>query len=166
MASMDTKSVAVLAKEIFDRLNDHDLEGLLPFAGDGLVEEWPVVGRLEGTAAVANHFAAIFASLPDLKIEIEKTAEDGESVFVHWHMRGTFTGAPFYGLSATGRVIDLRGTDYFTFRDGKVISNFIAYDGFAFAVQAGVLPAPGSPLNRALTAVTNVRTRLTRTLRR
>ncbi|MFZ0383736.1 MAG: ester cyclase [Solirubrobacteraceae bacterium] len=86
-------------------------------------------------------------------------AADGETVFVHWHLTGTFSGSPFQGVEATGHSIDIRGNDCFTIRAGKVAANFIAYDGMTFAVQAGVLPPHGSRLDQIMTAATNLITR-------
>ncbi len=166
MTEIETTTPAAIARVIFERLSDHDLEGLMPLATEDVVEDWPIIGRLDGRAAVRDHFATIFASVPDLTIEAEKIVSDGDDVFAHWHMRGTFTGAPYYGLAPTGRPFDLRGTDYFTFRNGKVARNFVAYDGVTFAVQAGILPAHGSRGDRVLTQLTNLRTRLRHTLHR
>lgn len=83
-------------------------------------------------------------------------AADGDTVFAHWHLTGTLTGAPFMGIDATGRAIDLRGTDCFTVRDGKVVAGFVAYDGITFAVQARILPAFDSPVGHAMTFATNI----------
>jgi steroid delta-isomerase-like uncharacterized protein len=164
MTAIETRAPSDIAKTIFERLNHRDLEGTAEFACEDVDEYWPVVGRLQGVAAVRAHFAAIFAAMPDFKIDVERMAADGETVFVHWHMTGHFTGAPFYGLAATGREIDLRGTDCFTIHDGKVTSNFIAYDGMSFAVQAGILPASGSRMDHLITHLTNLRTRAMRLL--
>jgi steroid delta-isomerase-like uncharacterized protein len=166
MAAPETTAPRELIHTVFERVDNRDANGLLPFLVDDVVEEWPMVGRLEGSAAVRDHFAAIFASMPDFHIDIERMAADGESVFVHWHVIGTFTGAPFNGIVATGRPIDLRGTDCFTVRNGKIVTNFIAYDGMRFAVQAGILPAPGTRTDGAMTAAINVITRARRQLRR
>ena len=81
-------------------------------------------------------------------------------------MTGTFTGAPFLGIEATGRSIDLRGTDCLTIRDERVVANFVAYDGMAFAVQAGILPRHGSRADHAMTAAVNWLTRARKQLRR
>jgi predicted ester cyclase len=104
--------------------------------------------------------------MPDFHITVERTAANVETVFVHWHVTGTFTGAPFLGIEATGRRIDLRGTDCFTIRDEKVVANFIAYDGVTFAVQAGILPPHGSPMDHAMTVATNWVTRARKMARR
>ncbi len=164
MSSVETVAPTAVVRSIFERLNDRDAESLQQFAADGVVEEWPVVGRLEGRQAVRDHFAAIFAAMPDFHIEIDRMAADDETVFVHWHATGTFTGAPFQGIEATGRAIDIRGTDCFTVRDGKVVANFIAYDGVTFVVQAGVLPPHGSRLDHVMTAAANVMTRVRKRL--
>ena len=121
-----------LIHTLFERLNDRDANALLPFYVEDVVEDWPIVGRLEGSTAVRDHFAATFAAMPDFHIDIERMAADGESVFVHWHVTGMFTGAPFNGIVATGRPIDLRGTDCFTVRNGKIVGAFVAYDGMSF----------------------------------
>lgn len=165
MSAIEAVTPTSLVRGIFDILNDHDLPSLSAVAADDIVETWPVVGRLEGQA-VAAHFAAIFAAFPDLRIEIERMAADGETVFVHWHMTGAFTGTPLLGFEATGRHINVRGTDCFTIRDGRVVGNFVAYDGMTFAAQMGILPAHGSRMDRAMTAAANWITRIRRTLQR
>lgn len=166
MSSVETVTPIALVRSIFERLNDRDVDSLSQFNADGIVEDWPVVGRLEGQQAVRNHFAAMFAAMPDFHSEIERMAADGETVFVHWHVTGAFTGAPFQGIEATGRSIDIRGTDCFTIRDGKVVANFIAYDGMTFAVQAGVLPPHGSRMDHVVTVAANLMTRARKRLRR
>jgi steroid delta-isomerase-like uncharacterized protein len=166
MGSVESATPTAVARTIFERLNDRDASVLSPFASDDVVEVWPVVGRLDGKEAVRDHFAAIFAAVPDCHIDVERMAAEGETVFVHWHMTGTFTGTPFLGIEATGRSIDLRGTDCFTIRDEKVVANFVAYDGLAFAVQAGILPPRGSGMDHAMTVAVNWMTRARKRLRR
>lgn len=166
MSSVDIATPTGVVREIFERLNDRDVDTLVPFASGDVVEVWPLVGRLDGKAAVKGHFAAIFAAMPDFHIDVERMAASGETVFVHWHLRGTFTGAPFLGFEATGRSIDIRGTDCFTVRDEKVVANFIAYDGMTFAIQAGILPPRGSRMDRAMTVAANWMTRARRRLGR
>jgi predicted ester cyclase len=159
-AEVATTSPTVIVSAVFERLNLHDVHGLMSLVAEDVSEDWPVVGHLDGRSAVTNYFEMLFAALPDLHVETERLAANGETVFVHWHANGTFSGAPFKGIRATGRAIDLRGTDCFTVLDGKIVANFIAYDGMAFAVQAGILPQPGTPLDRMMTAGINFVTRV------
>jgi steroid delta-isomerase-like uncharacterized protein len=159
MSAVETITPTEIVKRIFERLDKHDSEVLRDFAAEDVVEVWPVVGRLQGLRAMGDHFAAIFAALPDFHIAIERMAADGDTVFAHWHATGTFAGEPFLGIEATGRPINIRGTDCFTFHEGKVAENFVAWDGMTFAVQAGVLPPHGSSLDHAMSVALNLVTR-------
>ena len=155
-----------LVRRLFDHLNDHDLEAMRPYAAEDEFQDLPMVGHIEGREAVFEHFAAVIASLPDIHFDLEHVVGQDEIVFVSWRLTGTFTGEPFYGVAATGRSIDIRGVDRFTIRDGRVASVFAAYDSMDFAIQAGLLPAIGSPANRAMVHAINVRTAARRLLRR
>jgi len=166
MSSVESITPTAVVRRIFERLNDRDADALPPFWSDDIAEVWPVVGRLDGKEAVRDYFAAIFAAMPDFHIDIERMAAEGETVFVHWHVTGAFTGAPFLGIDATGRSIDLRGTDCITIQDEKIAANFVAYDGMAFAIQAGLLPPHGSRMDHAMTVAFNWMTRARKRLRR
>ncbi len=166
MSSVETTTPAALIQTVYERLNAHDVSSLAAFEAEDVDQTWPVIGRLEGLKAVQDHFAGIFAAMPDFHIDINRMATDGEIVFVHWQMTGTFTGSPFLGIEATGRPIDLRGNNWYAIRDGKIVAAFVAYDGMAFAVQAGILPAHGSRMDHAITVGANGMTRVKKMLGR
>ena len=140
VGEQDTSPSEVI-QTVFEHLNERDADVVLRFGAEDEVSHWPVVGRLEGRTAVRDRFASMFAAFPNLRVSVERLVADGEAVFVHWHMTGKFTGAALNGIAPTGKSIDIRGTDYFTVRDGKIVSAFIAYDGMDFAAQIGALPA-------------------------
>lgn len=165
MSSHESTSPRAVVAAIFERINAHDLEGLRPFAAEDIREDWPIVGHLEGVSAVGEHFRKLFDAFPDLHMEVLHTAAEGKHVFVHWRATGTFSRGEFNGIRATGRRVDFRGTDCFTIRDGKVVENFVAYDGMSFAVQAGVLPRHGTLADRVMTRAINVATRARAQLR-
>lgn len=135
-----------------------------PFAAEGEFQDLPMVGHIEGRDAVFEHFDAVLAAIPDIHFDIDRVAVEGETVFASWRLTGTFTGAPFYGVAATGRPIDIRGMDRFTIRDGKVASVLAAYDSMDFAIQCGLLPAIDSPAQRAMVRAINLRTAARRLL--
>jgi steroid delta-isomerase-like uncharacterized protein len=159
-------SPSEVIRTAFERLNAHDADGIVECDAEDVVEDWPLVGRLDGRTAVRDHFASLFAAVPDLHLDIERMVAEGDAVFLHWHATGTFTGAAFNGIAATGRQIDIRGNDYFTVRDGKIASAFIAYDGMDYAIQAGVLPARGTAPDRVMTAAVNAVTAIRQRLHR
>jgi steroid delta-isomerase-like uncharacterized protein len=159
-------SPAALIRTLFDHLNAQDLEAMRPLAAEDEFQDLPMVGHIEGRDAVFEHFAAVLASIPDIHFDLDRVVGEGETVFVSWRLTGTFTGAPFYGVKATGRRIDIRGMDRFTIRTGKVTSVFAAYDSMDFAIQSGLLPPIDSPAQRAMVHAINAWTTTRRRLRR
>ena len=123
---------------------------------------------VRGAQALAQWFRELLEAVPDWRVEIENTFDDGDrQAVVQWRGAGTFTGAPFMGIQANGRRIEIRGVDVFRF-DGadRVEKNTVYFDGAEFARQIGMLPPRGSALDRAMLAAFNAGTRLKRQLRR
>jgi steroid delta-isomerase-like uncharacterized protein len=154
-----------LVRWSFGVLNTHDVEPLRQVWTDATVERFPS-GTIHGADAMAAYFEALFAALPDFHMRIVTLAEQGDDVFVHWHLTGTHTGARFEGIDPTGRAVALDGIDHFVIRDGAVATNFVVFDQMQFARQIGLLPADGSAADRATKAAFNARTRLLERLRR
>jgi predicted ester cyclase len=112
---------------------------------------------------VVAWFRGFFDAVPDLNMEVEDLAIAGEPgrerITVRWHIRGTFSGAPYMGIEPTGRPLDLRGMDLIDVEEGRIAGNNIYYDQLAFARQIGMLPAEGSQGDRLMTGVFNLVTK-------
>lgn len=161
-ADVETRSPVEIAREVFEIvLNRRDAEALRPYWADDLVEELPT-GTYRGPDEMARYFAETFAALPDLQIEPERIAADGETVFVKWRLTGTFDGAPWQGIEPTGDRIALDGIDCFSFREGKIVHNAVVFDQMSFGRQIGMLPARDSLGERGMRAAFNARTKLKR----
>jgi predicted ester cyclase len=159
-ATTKARSPVEKAHELFETvLNQRDADALLPYWHEDLVEVFPT-GTLYGRQAVRDYFAETFAAIPDLHIEAEHIAGEGEIVFVKWRVTGTFSGGPWMGIEPTGSRVELDGMDCFTMRDGLVMHNHIIYDQVSFARQIGMLPAQDSAADRAMTKSFNLKTRL------
>ncbi len=157
-------SAGALIRWAFAALNEQDVQALRASWSDSIVERFPDV-TLHGRDEVAAYFEALFAAVPDFHIEIKALVEQGEEVFVRWHLTGTHSGAPFQGIAPAGRRLAIDGIDHFVVRDGLVMSNFVVYDQMQFARQIGLLPGDGSAGDRAAKAAFNARTRLLARLR-
>jgi predicted ester cyclase len=154
-----------LVRWMLEVVNERDLETLRQFWTPQTIERFPD-GAYQGADAIAAYFAAAFAALPDWQMRVVSIVEQGEDVFVRWHLSGTHSGGAFQGIEPTGRAIALDGIDHFVLRDGVVVTNFVVFDQMQFARQLGLLPRDGSRADRAVKAAFNARTRLTRRLRR
>jgi predicted ester cyclase len=154
-----------LVRWSFRTLNERDVEPLRQSWTQATVERFPS-GTIHGADAMAGYFQALFDALPDFHMQVVAVAEAGDDVFVHWHLTGTHSGGRLEGIEPTGRAIAIDGMDHFVIRDGTIATNFVVFDQMQFARQLGMLPADGSPADRAMKAAFNVKTRLLRRLRR
>ena len=87
-------------------------------------------------------------------------------MFARWRLTGTHTGGQFNGIDTTGKSVSLDGMDQFTFRDGKMASNFVVFDQMEVGRQLGLLPPDGSPPDRALKAAFNAKTKIAEAIRK
>jgi len=98
-------------------------------------------------------------------MRVDSLVEQGEDVFVHWHLTGTHSGGPFQGIAATGRPVAIDGIDHFVLRDGTIVSNFVVFDQMQFTCQIGLLPPDGSAADRAMKTAFNGKTELVKQIR-
>jgi ketosteroid isomerase-like protein len=113
---MDMRSTL---RELCDAFNDHDLDRIMEFFSDDCVLEMPRGNnpwgsRFEGKQNVREALATRFEGLPDVHYGdaehfVDATAATGIS---KWTLTGT---------TRQGERRNVRGCDFYTFRDGKVI---------------------------------------------
>lgn len=165
VATPPTKvSNAELVRWAFEMLNQHDVAPLKELWTEETVERFPD-RTCRGPEEIAAYFEDTIAAVPDFHIEIVGIAEQGEDVFVQWHMTGTHAGT-FLGIAPTGKSLAIDGIDHFVLRDGMVVSNFVVSDQLDYARQIGMMPTDGSGADKAMKAAFNARTKLARRLRR
>jgi steroid delta-isomerase-like uncharacterized protein len=113
---MDIRTKLIGLCEAF---NAHDLDRVMAFFADDCVLEMPRGkepwgARFEGKRSVSDALATRFAGLPDVHYGddehfVDATANTGMS---KWTLTGT---------TREGKRIEVRGCDFYTFRDGQVI---------------------------------------------
>lgn len=150
---------AAVAERYFDALRARDLDAMVACWAPGGREF--IRGQVDTTApdGVREYFTGLFASIPDLEVRVAQTTVDGPRACVRWTARGTFTGAPFKGVEATGARVDLEGIDELTIADGRIQANNAFSDSLTFARQIGMLPPEGTKADTRLTRAFNARTR-------
>lgn len=160
-----TQTPSEIAREVFSAIfDDRDLSDPYRYWTDDSVDHFLAAGKsVRGAEGLAQWFRDLFASVPDWKLEIENTVDDGErQVVVQWRATGTFNGTqPFLGIEPTGRRVEIRGVDVIRFDDDhKVETNTVYYDGAEFARQIGMLPTRDSAADRAVLGAFNGTTKL------
>jgi steroid delta-isomerase-like uncharacterized protein len=150
------------ARSYFDAVARRDVEAMAEhWKEDGVVDLVPI-GILRGQEEISAFFRELFAAFPDAETTVTRVAAGQSEVAVEWRMSAHFTGAPFQGVEATGRPVELRGVDMIEIVDGKNVTNTAYYDGMAFARGAGLLPPQDSGAERAMKGAMNAATRVRR----
>jgi steroid delta-isomerase-like uncharacterized protein len=154
-------------RRFFEAWNTLDGEALAALCTEDVVWNDPLLAQpLRGREEVRDFLTATGAAFPDFHVEPlgSPHIEPAEPIVLLRYrltgtMRGTWSGT---GLVATGRRVDVPAIDEWTFR-GEQLSHYRPYfDGLDFCRQLGIIPPAGGAADRALTRLTNLRTRLTR----
>ncbi|HML14686.1 MAG TPA: nuclear transport factor 2 family protein [Xanthobacteraceae bacterium] len=104
-------------KAVLDAFNRHDLDGIMSFFGADCVLEMPRGPdpwgtRYVGIDAVREGLRTRFAGIPDVRYEDDTHFVSGDMGVSQWTVRGT---------STKGDRIEVRGCDFYTFRDEKIV---------------------------------------------
>lgn len=154
------------AIDYFALVAARDAAGMERFWGPAPVWEMLALGATLGPSEARAFFGGLFAAIPDLETTVERVTTGAQTTAIQWRMAGTFEGAPFQGIKATGRRIELRGCDCIEWEAGQLVQNTVYYDGLGFARDVGMLPPHDSLAERgmygAFNALTTVRRRLLR----
>jgi len=108
-------NVAVL-EDVIAAFNAHDLDRIMSFFADDCVLETPRGRdpwgtRFSGRAAVRDGLAQRFIGMPDVHYGDDFHFVAGDIGVSQWTIRGTMTN---------GTRVEVRGCDFFTFRNGKI----------------------------------------------
>lgn len=68
------------------------------------------------------------AAMPDLQLYTPILFGDGDRVVHNWHVVGTHTGAPLYGVPASGRSLMVSGLNIFRVADGRIVERWGNFD--------------------------------------
>ena len=102
---------AELVRWAFDKLNEHDVTPLKQFWTAETIERFPD-RTCHGGDEIARYFEDTFAAMPDFHMDVQAVVEQGEDIFVHWHLTGTHQG-PIQGIAPTGKPVAIDGMDHF-----------------------------------------------------
>lgn len=122
-----TSRNAAAARRWFDEVwNERRLDVIDELMAQGCVGHHPDrVTRSAGQFKVM--YAQMLATFPDVRVTVESVADDGDDVAVRWRFRATHTGAGL-GVPPTGLPIDVVGTTWMRFADGRIVEGWDIWD--------------------------------------
>lgn len=101
----------------FDAFNRHDIDAVMTHFADDCVF-YTVAGteahgtRIEGRAAIARAFEAVWQAMPDARWDHHSHFVSGDRAVSEW---------TFSGTDADGMRIEAEGADLFTIRNGRLV---------------------------------------------
>jgi steroid delta-isomerase-like uncharacterized protein len=169
--STETAGIAPELRSFVDRYteawNSCDTATMAELLTDDIVWTDPALPEpARGIAEVQEFMRVSFRAFPDLRFsepDPPASAVNGNVVLWAWHMEGTHQGVidpP--GFAPTGRAVALDGVDHWTMRDGRIARYRAFYDMNDLARQLGIVPAAGTPGERAMVALQRFQTRFRR----
>jgi steroid delta-isomerase-like uncharacterized protein len=99
----------------------------------------------QGPEQIGPYLQAYFTAFPDMRLNVLKMVEEGDSVVAEIRFTGTQSGPlamPGGELPASGKQIDLRSADFVTVEDGLITSWRVYIDMAEFMRQLGLMPDP------------------------
>jgi steroid delta-isomerase-like uncharacterized protein len=122
--------------------NKGDLAGALSlFAPDAVVTD--PTGRYEGHRALQAYAEEAHKPFSDLKMELSRLIEDGDTVAAEYRWRATQTGPIAMPdgteIPATGKAMDLPGVSILTVRSGKFVDRRDYFDNMSMMNQLRVM---------------------------
>jgi uncharacterized protein (TIGR02246 family) len=100
----------------------------------------PTGGVLEGRGEIERVYRLWFAAFPDIVMQQDHILIDGDRAVVIARLSGTHAG-DFFGLSPTGRHVEVQVALLMTIAGGLVTDERRIYDFTGVLVQVGVLKA-------------------------
>lgn len=137
---MSGEELKLLAKRFFEEvMNGKNYSAIDELVADDYVEHEMLPGSPEGKAAVKYIVKTFHDGFPDLTATIEQTAVEGDTLWIHYRVRGTHTGE-LLGVAPTGKKVDVYGVDIVKTRRGMAVEHWGIADNLAMLQQIGVVP--------------------------
>jgi len=108
----------------------------------------PDVGR--GPESEKKRVTLYRTAFPDLRLTIEDTVAEGETVVARWTCRGAHKG-DLNGIAPTGKQFAMSGVSIVRFVGGKMAEGWINWDALGLMLQLGVVPELGQAKAAATT---------------
>jgi len=130
-----------VAEAYYKHFEAGDMDGAAALFGEGCIHVTP-----SGQQTNEEHrmFGGSFKdAVPDAGMHISTAVESGEDIAIEGQFKGTHSGdlvSPQGTIPASGRTIDLRYSDFFKVKGGKIVEHRIYWDQMDMMQQLGAMP--------------------------
>jgi steroid delta-isomerase-like uncharacterized protein len=131
-------------KKLYEAFTTGNLDTLDQFVAADVIENSPdptVQSSNKGIEYLKDIIRTYRQSSPDMKVDVRKTVEEGDTVVTLFKVTGTNTGS-VNGQPATNKRFEADGMDMIRFKDGKMVEHWGVFDTASMLAQLGLLPQP------------------------
>jgi steroid delta-isomerase-like uncharacterized protein len=139
---MTTEETAAVARQMMERLDQRDLDGVLALAADDAVWHGFAPQPLDNSG-YRQAISAFLDAYPDSRFPIDDVIAEGDKVAIRHSLRGTHQAA-FQGIPPTGKPVKVSAIATFRVENGKVAETWLNADLLGMLQQLGAIPSPGA----------------------
>lgn len=139
-APVQQRNKAVVQWFLQTVVNQHDAAAAAEFCVSNLAWHGGPIGELRDLASFQQLLSSLFASFPDLQVEVKDSVAEGDRVAVRLSMIGTHRG-DFQGIPPTGKVVTGTWSSTYRIVDGKIVEEWWYLDLFGMMKQLDVMPS-------------------------
>lgn len=103
------------------------------------VDHNPQPGQAPGAKGIIDFARVLGAAFSDTDLQFINVLAEGDRAVAHWSMQSTHTG-DFFGVPATGKRVNITGTDIVRIVDGKITDWWHNEDVLGLMGQLGMGP--------------------------
>jgi len=92
-----------------------------------------------GIDSARAYYANYLTGFSNITFTIKDVFGMGNKLVKHWNFKGTHTGL-FFGITATGKTVDLDGVTLVRMENGKIAEERDFFDNLTFMQQLGLIP--------------------------
>lgn len=97
--------------------------------------------NIVGIKGFKAYYQNYLTGFSDVTFTIVDIFGQGDKIVKHWNFKGKHTG-DFFGIPATGKVVNVDGVTLVIMKDGKIAQERDFMDNLEFMQQLGVFPRP------------------------
>jgi steroid delta-isomerase-like uncharacterized protein len=128
-----------IARRYVDEIwNSGDLSSAGELISDDYYHHSNQIDPLQGAEALSEMVAGLREGFPDAHFTVDEEVVDGDTIVHRWTFRGTHEG-PWIGMEPTGKKVEVTGSGWNHFRDGKIVRHHADWDALGMMKQVGVI---------------------------
>jgi predicted ester cyclase len=163
---MSAENEALVHRLVDEVWNGGRIEVIPELVGPGYVRHDPgLPGEVHGPHGLEQTVHLYRDAFPDIHFLVEEIASTHETVFFRYRVTGTHRG-DLMGIAPTGRRSEVTGLGLLHVYERKIVEEWEQWDQVEMLRKLGVLPERDSVQDKAMRTLSNLRTKVSETLRR